>query len=439
MDYRESRNYIEQAEKYAGPMNLDALRELMNRLGNVQEDLKIVHVAGTNGKGSVIAFLYSILQKAHLKTGRYTSPSVYSYREKMEADGHPVSREQFASIVTRIAGTTEEMVKDGFNHPTPFEIETAAAWLFFAEEKCDIVLMETGMGGIDDATNLISKPLLSVITSIGLDHTAWLGASVGEIARKKAGIIKAGCPVVTVQQPPEAMQVLLKACREKDSPLTVADQHRSETISLDTDGQVFRYRGCEYRLPLMGAYQKDNAILSLEAAWILKSLGLPVTDSAVQQGLSQAAWPGRCQVLLQKPWVIVDGAHNPPGAMRLRETMEKVFPRKRFIVVMAVFSDKDHEKILEIMAPCVKKMYATETPGNKRSLPAEALCREAEQSGIQAQAAGSPGEALLAAIREAKEEDVILCFGTLSFLGILEDTIVKCRQNTQNCLNTENR
>ena len=439
MDYRESRNYIEQAEKYAGPMSLDALRELMNRLGNVQEDLKIVHVAGTNGKGSVIAFLYSILQKAGLKTGRYTSPSVYSYREKMEVNGNPVTREQFAFIVTRIAETTEEMLKDGFSHPTPFEIETAAAWLFFAREKCDIVLLETGMGGTDDATNLISRPLLSVITSIGLDHTAWLGASLGEIARKKAGIIKAGCPVVTVQQPPEAMQVLLKACREKDSPLTVADQHRSETLSLDLSGQTFRYRGCEYRLSLTGAYQKDNAILSLEAAWILKSLGYPLTDSAVREGLSSALWPGRCQVLLERPCVIADGAHNPPGAMRLRETMEKVFPGKKFIMVMAVFSDKDHEKILEIMAPCAQKLIATETPDNKRSLPAGELCREAEQAGIPARAVSSPAEALLTAVREAGKEDVILCFGTLSFLGILEDTIRKCRQNTQNCLNTENR
>ena len=244
MDYQQSRAYVKDADQYAGgALDLTNIKELMNRLGNPQDRLKYVHVAGTNGKGSVIAYLYTTLSDAGYRVGRYISPSVYSYREKMEVDGRAVSREAFAGYITRVAAAIEEMTTEGLAHPTPFEIETAVAFLFFAEEKCDLVILEVGMGGDLDATNIIKNTVLAVLVPISMDHQAFLGNTLAEITQKKAGIIKPGCSVVTVGQRPETMEVIREVCREKGADLTETDLSSAKAVKEDFAGQTLEYRG----------------------------------------------------------------------------------------------------------------------------------------------------------------------------------------------------
>ena len=246
MDYQQSRAYIRDAEQYAGgAMDLINIKELMKRLGNPQDQLKYIHVAGTNGKGSVIAYLYTTLMKAGYHVGRYISPSVYSYREKIETEGKPISREKFAEQTTRVAAVIEEMTAEGLAHPTPFEIETAVAFLFFAEEKCDPVILEVGMGGITDATNLITTTELAVLVPISMDHQSFLGNTISEIAEKKAGIIKPGSSVVTIGQETEALEVIKKTGAEAGADVCVADVSEAEVLEADFTGQRFCYKGEE--------------------------------------------------------------------------------------------------------------------------------------------------------------------------------------------------
>ena len=294
MNYEESRAYIRAAELKKGiVLGLENMRELMRRLGDPQDELKYVHVAGTNGKGSVIAYLYSALSGAGYRVGRYISPAVYSYRERMEVNGEPVSREKFAAYVTRIAEVIDEIVKEGKPHPSVFEIETAAAFLYFRDEKCDLVLMEVGMGGDLDATNIISTTVLSILVSISMDHTAFLGNTLGEIAEKKAGIIKPNSHMVTVKQQPEAEAVIRRICAEQNVPYEAADRDSAEVLEASITGQTFLYKGEKYTISLAGAYQKENAVAALRALEILNEQGYPTTLVQRQDGLKRGTTSDR--------------------------------------------------------------------------------------------------------------------------------------------------
>ena len=223
MDYKQSRAYIDEAAKYGAVLGLDNMREMLKRLGNPQDSLSYVHVAGTNGKGSVIAYLYHTLTHAGYRVGRYISPTLYSYRERLEVAGERISHEEFANVITAISEVIHQMTKEGLPHPTPFEIETAAAFLYFKEQNCDLVLLEVGMGGNMDATNIIKNTRLAVLVSVSMDHMSFLGNTLGEIAEKKAGIIKPGCKVVTTKQQKEAEQVILSVCEKQGVPYVISD------------------------------------------------------------------------------------------------------------------------------------------------------------------------------------------------------------------------
>ncbi len=416
MDYKESREYIADAGQYAGEQSLEAMTGLMKKLGDIQESLRIIHVAGTNGKGSVIAFLYSVLQKAGMKTGRYTSPSLFSYREKIEINGRMISREDFARCVTEIKEKIQEMCADGFPHPTPFEIETAAAFLYFAEEKCDIVLLETGMGGSLDATNIIRKPLLSVITAIGYDHMTFLGDTLAAITEQKAGIIKEGCPVVSLVQDAEAEEVIRRTCARKGCPLKIADPGDAEAVISGLEGQEIVYQGETWHISLAGSYQKDNAVLALKALEMLEEAGIRTTVEERKEGLREAGWKGRFSLLMKEPRVIADGAHNPHGAARLAETLSLRFPGRQFVCIMGVFHDKDYQGILRIMKPYIRQLYTIQTPDNARALPSWELKDCAASMGIPAQDMENAEKALRAACRSCEKDDVILVFGSLSIM-----------------------
>lgn len=419
MNYQESRAYIDEASQYGAVLGLGNMREMLERLGNPQEELQYVHVAGTNGKGSVIAYLYTTLTKADYRVGRYISPTLYSYRERMEISGERISREKFARYVEQISEVIQDMTAQGLPHPTPFEIETAVAFLFFKEEKCDLVIMEVGMGGDLDATNIIKNTKLAVLVSISMDHMEFLGNTLGEIAEKKAGIIKPGCRAVTAYQRPEAAEVISKKCAEFGVACKISDASGAEIISEDVDGQTFVWQGETYRVPLVGVYQKENAVLALDALEILDKLGYRTTDEQRKKGLAATSWRGRFTVLCKDPLFVVDGAHNPAAADMMAASIEHYFSGKRLYFIMGMFRDKDYRSVLKKTAPYAEKIFTIETPNNPRALPARELAKAAAEFHSDVEAAESLEEAVEKAFALAEPQDVILAFGSLSFIGEL--------------------
>ena len=418
MDYQQSSAYIRDAEQYAGgALDLTNIKELMKRLGNPQDQLKYIHVAGTNGKGSVIAYLYTTLTKAGYHVGRYISPSVYSYREKIETEGKPISREKFAEQTTRVAAVIEEMTAEGLAHPTPFEIETAVAFLFFAEEKCDPVILEVGMGGITDATNLITTTELAVLVPISMDHQSFLGNTISEIAEKKAGIIKPGSSVVTIGQETEALEVIKKTGAEAGTDVCVADVSEAEVLEADFTGQRFCYKGEEYALSLAGSYQTENAVLALEALRILDERGYHTTLEQRKEGLWATRWNGRLTIIHKDPLFIVDGAHNPAAADMLEDSVRKYFKDRRLFFIMGVFKDKDYPYIIRKLCPYAEQILAIETPDNPRALPAEELAEAIRPYNANVRAEKNISRAVEELFEMAGKDDVILSFGSLSFIG----------------------
>ena len=404
MNYQESREYIDKiTREIPSVLGLEHMRELMKRLGNPQDDLKYVHVAGTNGKGSVIAFLYSVLSGAGYRIGRYVSPTLYSYRGRMEVSGSRISREDFAAYITQVSDVIAAMTKDGYPHPTAFEIETAVAFLFFKKENCDLVLLEVGMGGNLDATNIIKNTLLAVLVSISMDHMSFLGNTLAQIAEKKAGIIKDGCRVVTARQKPEAMQVIERISREH--------------------GQTIRYRGEEYEIPLAGVYQKENAVVALNALKVLDELGFPTAAEQKKEGLRTVNWNGRFTVICKKPLFVVDGAHNPAAADMMAASIEHYFKGKRIIYIMGVFADKDYRSVIQKTAHFADRILTIQTPDNIRALPAGELAKTVSEYNPNVQAMDTIKDAVEEAFSLAGEQDVIIAFGSLSFIGEMTDIV----------------
>lgn len=432
MNYQESRKYIEDSQKYGSVLGLDNMRELMGRLGNPQDKLKIIHVAGTNGKGSVIAYLYTVLREAGYRVGRYISPALYSYRERMEVSGEAVSREDFAICLSRTAQAISQMTEEGLPHPTPFEIETAVAFLFFEMKKCELVLLEVGMGGSLDATNIIKTPVLSVLASISIDHIGFLGNTLGEIAKTKAGIIKKGCPMITIHQKAEAENAIKDVCGICGVPFREADGNQALVIEESPEGQSFRYEGEEYRISLGGVYQKENAVLAIETLKMLSEIGFPTIEEQRKEGIFRTRWNGRFTVLSREPLFIVDGAHNPAAAEKMASSIRHYFDGKKIYFIIGMFRDKDYREVLSKTCPYAEKIFTIEAPDNPRALPAEELALAAREFHRDVQAMKSVEEAVETAYSLAGEEDVILAFGSLSFIGVLSETVEKRKDEQKN-------
>ena len=432
MNYQESRKYIEDSQKYGSVLGLDNMRELMGRLGNPQDKLKIIHVAGTNGKGSVIAYLYTVLREAGYRVGRYISPALYSYRERMEVSGEAVSREDFAICLSRTAQAISQMTEEGLPHPTPFEIETAVAFLFFEMKKCELVLLEVGMGGSLDATNIIKTPVLSVLASISIDHIGFLGNTLGESAKTKAGIIKKGCPMITIHQKAEAENAIKDVCGICGVPFREADGNQALVIEESPEGQSFRYEGEEYRISLGGVYQKENAVLAIETLKMLSEIGFPTIEEQRKEGLFRTRWNGRFTVLSREPLFIVDGAHNPAAAEKMASSIRHYFDGKKIYFIIGMFRDKDYREVLSKTCPYAEKIFTIEAPDNPRALPAEELALAAREFHRDVQAMKSVEEAVETAYSLAGEEDVILAFGSLSFIGVLSETVEKRKDEQKN-------
>lgn len=350
--------------KFTHKRGLSLMAQLCTRLGNPQDGLRCVHIAGTNGKGSCAAMTASMLQAAGYRTGLYTSPDLTGPWERIAVDGSTIPLDDFARITEKVRQACLGMDEE----PSYFEKMTAAAFLFFAQERCDYVVLETGLGGRLDATNILSKPAVSVIMPIGLDHTAVLGNSLSSIAAEKCGIIKEGCPVVCAVQKPDAQQVIEAWCRKQQAPLHLVNAAKLTICSRSPAGQVIAYGGLNnISLSLLGRHQAENACAAIETA---KVLALP--ESALRAGLSQTVWPCRFEILQEEPPFVVDGAHNGHGAAALASCLREYFPDRKFTMVMGVMADKPWREMLSIMEPLAEQFLCL-SPEGPRALPAEDL------------------------------------------------------------------
>ena len=392
MTEAEAVSYVENYTWSATRLGLDRTRTLLSKLGDPQKGLKFVHVAGSNGKGSTCAMLESILRAAGYRTGLYISPHLQSFRERFQINGRPVSGQRFAAVTERVRAAAEEMD----DHPSQFELSTAIAMVCFLEEGCDIVVLEVGMGGALDSTNVIDAPEAAVITNIGLEHTEYLGNTLEEIAAAKAGIVKPGCNAVCYDSSPKVTQVVQAVCREKCVPLRLADFSQLEPVSRSLDGQEFLWRGQSFRIPLLGRHQLRNAAVALETVLVLLRRGWNIDADAVRDGLARVTWPARFEVLRREPLFILDGGHNLQCIQALTETMDDYLPGQKVTFLMGVLADKDWRDMVDTVLPLAARFLCV-TPDSPRALPAEALADYLRGHGMDVRACGSVDEAVSAA------------------------------------------
>lgn len=419
MNIREALEYVEQAGKYGIVPGLDSIRALCGRLGNPQQELQFVHIAGTNGKGSVSAYLASVLKQGGYRVGRFLSPVLFEYRERIQVNDRPITRKALCEGMELLKKACEEMRKEGMPHPTPFEMETALGFWYFREKGCDIVILETGMGGLLDATNVVENTCAAVLTSISMDHMSYLGGTLPEIAAQKAGIIKKGCDVITAVQEPEVMRVILQKAEAAGCSVHVAEEANISGVHYGLEKQKFAYRGVKIEISLAGRYQIANAAVALETLEVLREKGFPVAEPKLREGMAQTRWPGRFTVIGRKPYFIVDGAHNADAAGKLAESLREYFPGRRMIYIMGVLKDKEYGKIIELTHSLADQIITVTTPEEPRALPAYLLAGEVAKVHTCVTAADSLEEAVEMSYLLAGKEDVIVAFGSLSFLGRL--------------------
>ena len=421
MNYEETLDYIASLSAYGIVPGLDSITELCRRLGNPQEALAFVHIAGSNGKGSVLAYVSTILKCAGYKVGRFSSPAIFEKREIIQVNGRSITKKAFCELAERIKAVCEEMVADGFSHPTPFEVETAMAFLYFKECGCNVVVMEVGMGGREDATNLIQNTKVAVLTPISMDHMQFLGKSLKEIAWQKAGIIKNGCYVVSAVQDADCMQVIAEEAATKGAALTVSGE--ATKVKYGLVKQRFSYKNAvgvafeDLEITLAGKQQVENASLAVEVIGKLAECGYKVSEKQLRKGLYETIWPGRFQILSEKPYFVIDGAHNEDAAKKLAESVRFYFTNKRIIYIIGILRDKEYEKVIAETYAYADQIITVTSPNNPRALHALDLAQTVREYHPNVTAAGSLEEAVEMAYLLAGKDDVIISFGSLSYLG----------------------
>ncbi len=422
MNFTESVNYISDCDRYGIIPGLDSIRRLCSRLSDPQKDLRIIHIAGTNGKGSAGTFINSILTCAGYRTGRYVSPAVMDYLEKIQYDGRSISEDEFAEAVTMVKEAADSIVSEGFPHPTVFEIETAAAFCYFRKMNCDIVLAEAGMGGRNDATNVIDESLVSVITSISLEHTQFLGDTLEKIAFEKGGIVKENGALVTITQNPVVTETLMNICTEKSADLIISKIYNISDFSCTDGVQTFTYQDLnELKISMLGKFQTENAVLAIDTCRYLNRKGYVISDKSIRQGLEAARWPGRFEVIrTSSPVIIIDGAHNSSAAARLRETIDICFAERSISYIMGTFRDKDYSEIARQTTKRAEKIYTVSTEG-KRKLDAAVLAEAIKPYNPNVFPVSSAEEAVSRCI--ADKCDIVIAFGSLSFLKKIKDYV----------------
>lgn len=415
MEYRQAMEYVQEIGKKGSVPGLDTIRELLNRLGNPQDQCRVIHVAGTNGKGSICTFLEALYRGEGKRVGRYISPVIHDYLERFQINGSWMTETEFAACVEQILPAIREMEQDGKEGPTAFELETAVAFVYFAKQDVDLVIAETGMGGRLDATNVLKKPLCTVFTQIGMDHMAFLGDSVEQIAWEKAGIMKAGCPVISYPNSKVVEQVLRKHAQEIGAPFFMVDP---EAIRIETENlseSRFRYQDREYTIHMLGDYQIRNAATAI-------AVKLYLDGTADAGALEKAAWEGRFDKISDRPLFIKDGAHNIDGARALADSLQKHFTNTRILFIIGVLADKEYEKMMALLCPMATQVY-TVTPDNSRALSNEALACCVRNYCDTVEACDTLEDAVERARRtwtfweQQGQKAVIVAWGSLSYIG----------------------
>lgn len=391
MNYNDALNYIHSLEVFGSRPGLKRIKELLSALGNPQNDVRFIHTAGTNGKGSVCTMMSYALRSAGYKTGLYISPFVICFRERIQINGEYIPEETLARLT--------EQVKDTNIQVTEFEFITAVAFLYYKEEKCDVVVLETGLGGRLDATNVIEKPLLSVITGIDMDHTGILGDTYEKIAFEKCGIIKKDSPVCTTyKQRNEVMNVI---CGYK-API-VPDVTKLSVLKSDLSGNTFIYKDKEYSTKLIGEHQIENATLVIEA---LGCCGLQISYEEIKDGIGKAKFPARLELISKNPTVLLDGAHNPHGAKALEKVIKKLCG---VTLITGMMKDKDCEEVLKILSSYCKKILTVTVNENPRTMKAEELATLASKYCADV----TPCESYMDALNKVRGEEMIVIAGSL--------------------------
>lgn len=433
ISYEEALDFIHGLNRFGTKLGLHNITKLLELLGNPHENIKIIHVAGTNGKGSTCAMIASILRSAGFKVGLYISPYLEVFNERMQVNGENISNEDLARLTEKVREKVFYMRENGLGSPTEFEVVTAIGFSYFKEQAVDFLVLEVGMGGRLDATNVVT-PLVSVITPISMDHQQYLGSTLRDISREKCGIIKQGVPVVTAPQEDEAMAVIEDTCRERNCSLTKVI---NSSVSRSPDTISYRFvnggiKGMTFdlytpktdypglQIGLMGRHQLDNAATAVAAVEPLGNSGVNLSREAIYKGLKGARWPGRLEIMKEKPTVLIDGAHNIAGIKTLKAVLEEYFYDRKKILVVGILEDKDYTEMLEELIPVADTVICT-VPDNPRALSAarlaEAVSNIFQKSQIKVYAQEKIEDALKLASSLAADEDMVVFAGSLYMIG----------------------
>ena len=420
MNYEQALEYIHSVNWTFCKPGLERITELCKALGDPQNKLRFIHVAGTNGKGSTSSMLASILQSAGYRTGLYTSPYIRTFCERIRVDGENIPKDKLASLTERIRPIADAMT----DKPTEFELITALAFAYFAECACDVVVLEVGLGGRLDSTNVIENTALSIITGIDFDHTALLGNTIEEIAAEKAGIIKPNRPVLFGGGKGVAFDTVCAVAQEKNAPVHRVDRSSYKEKSATLDGTVFDYlHYTDLHLPLLGAYQPYNATTVLTAIDLLKEQGFAIGEDAVGCGLLSVRWPARFELLSRDPVIIYDGGHNPEGVRAAVASVKAYFGDQRVNLLSGVMADKDRGEMIQTMKPIIARAF-TVTPNNPRSLAAADYAAQLASYDIVATPYASVAEGVRAAIESSRKENIpLICLGSLYLYEELEAAV----------------
>ena len=429
MKYQEAIKYITEVGNFGSNYGLERTYKLLEFLDNPHGKLKIIHVAGTNGKGSTTAMITSMLKEAGYKVGMYTSPFLEEFEERIQINGNNIPKEKLAQLMTKIKYAVDKVIEEGYNHPTEFEIITALMFLYFATEEVDFAVVEVGLGGRLDSTNVIT-PILSVITSISFDHTNLLGNTLEEIAAEKAGIIKSGIPTVIYPQEEVAEIVISSKCQELDSKLYKINKEDAKLINIIKEDKIYQQVKVklddEYdvKLPLLGEHQILNLAVALKALEVIKDKAPKLNRESIVKSLATVRWNGRLEIMSNSPYVVIDGAHNIQGITQLDKNIKKYFEYKDMYLILGILADKDVEDMVKVITPKAKKVF-TVTPNSMRAETAEELLEEVKKYNESCEAYNDYKNAFEDALKLCKKDDLLLISGSLYMIGEMRGIIKK--------------
>ncbi|MGB9803628.1 bifunctional folylpolyglutamate synthase/dihydrofolate synthase [Desulfofundulus sp.] len=448
VQYEEAMTYLQNLTRFGMNFGLGRIKELLRRMGDPQEKLKVVHIGGTNGKGSTTAMVASVLTAAGYRTGTFTSPHLHAYTERYQIDGVQISRERVAALIDRLKPHLDAMVAQGFEHPTEFEVSTAMAFQYFYEEGVDFLILEVGLGGAIDSTNVVSRPLVTVITNVSMDHMDYLGRTIREIATVKAGIIKPGVPLVTACRG-EALEVVARSCRNNGSPMVLVESSGGSGFKgcipcravlweaagggFEQGGQYLTVHGLRrtYRdlfIPLLGRHQVVNAAGAVAVVELLVEQGFSIPQEALYRGLAATCWPARLEVVMERPVVILDGAHNYDGARSLARALEDYFPGREVVLVIGMLGDKERSRVVAELAPRAREVVVTR-PNSPRAGDWQRLAEEARKYVPRVHTMESVPGAVEYALSLARPDELVCITGSLYMVAEAREVLMAGRKN----------